>query len=147
MIAGSATKRSSSSYRRSISARRSSMAARHARSERARSPGASAGRRGAGVARSALLAVFAVETLDPAGGVHELLLAGEEGMARRADLDVDALPRGAGLDDIAAGADDCALLVAGMNAFLHGEGRILNRRGRWAQYGPAPAPRHPALVR
>src|SRR5262245_32478145 len=139
MTAGSATSRSSSSYRRSISARRSSMAARHARSERARSRGASAGRRGARVARSALLAVLAVEALDPAGGVHELLLAGEEGMARRADLDVDALLRGAGFDDIAACADDGALLVAGMNAFLHGA-RVGLLTGAAGGRNPGPGP-------
>src|SRR5262249_56023071 len=65
--------------------------------------------------------VLAVEALHPARGIDELLLPGEERMARRADVDVDALLRGAGRDDIAAGADDVARVVAGMNAFLHGE--------------------------
>src|SRR5262249_14312190 len=106
MIAGSATSRSSSSYRRSISARRSSMAARHARSRRAGSSGASAGRRTRVARRSALFAVLAIEALDPSGRVHELLLPGEERMARRADLDVDALLRRPGLDDVAARTDD-----------------------------------------
>src|SRR5262245_23976984 len=129
MTAGSATSRSSSSYRRSISARRSSMAARHARSRRAGWSRASAGRASRVARRSALLSrlfpVLAIEALDPSGGVHELLLPGEERMARRADLDVDALLRGAGLDDIAARTDDGALVVAGMNAFLHGEMAVL----------------------
>src|SRR5258705_3141356 len=67
-------------------------------------------------------AVLAVEALDPARGVDQLLLAREERMARRAELDVDRLLGGTGVDDIAAGADDLGLLVARMNAFLHGEG-------------------------
>src|SRR5262245_8621554 len=75
-------------------------------------------------------AVLAVEALDPARGVDELLLAREERMARRAELDVDRLLRGARLDDIAAGADDLRLLVARMNTFLHGEGDVIHRRAR-----------------
>src|SRR5437867_8514715 len=109
-----------------MSARRSSMA--HAKKGRrciphpshpARGPpAATSGRRGAGAAT--LEAVFALEALDPAGRVDQLLLAGEERMARRADLDVDGRHGGAGLDDAAAGTDDGRLLVARMNAFLHG---------------------------
>src|SRR5262249_57941147 len=124
MTAGSATRRSSSSYRRSISARRSSMPARHTRCRRAVSRVPSVGRRGRaapGALVPALGAVLAVEAFDPTRGVDELLLPREEGVARRADVDVDALLRGAGLDDIAAGADDAARVVAGMNAFLHSE--------------------------
>src|SRR5262249_17292260 len=125
MIAGSATRRSSSSNRRSISARRSSMPARHTRCRRAVSRVPSVGRRGRCAALGGLVpasgAVFAVEAFDPTRGIDELLLPREEGMARRADVDVDALLRGAGLDDIAAGADDAARVVARMNAFLHGE--------------------------
>src|SRR5262249_839236 len=128
MTAGSVTSRSSSSYRRSTSASRSSMA-RHAsrRREGPRTPSAGGGGCSAALvgALGGLVAVLAVEALHPAGGVDQLLLAGEEGMACRADLDVDALLRGAGLDDIAAGADDAALLVARMNAFLHGEAKLL----------------------
>src|SRR5262249_1771643 len=132
ITAGSATSRSSSSYRRSTSASRSSMA-RHAsrRREGPHTPSAGGGGCSAALfpglvaALGGLAAVFAVEALHPARGVDQLLLAGEEGMACRADLDVDALLRGAGLDDIAAGADDAALLVARMNAFLHGEAKLL----------------------
>src|SRR5436309_14146381 len=55
-------------------------------------------RRGvAGVLGLALVpVVLALELLDPAGGVHELHLAGEEGVAGRADLDRDVLARAAG---------------------------------------------------
>ena len=56
---------------------------------------------GRAVVASAALAVLPVEALDAAGGVDELLLAREERMARRADLDVDVLLGGAGLDDVA----------------------------------------------
>src|SRR5512145_2355346 len=75
-------------------------------------------------------AVLAVEALDPARGVDQLLLAREEGMARRAELDVDRLLSGTGVDDIAAGADDLRLLVARMNAFLHGGGSFIHWRFR-----------------
>ena len=101
ITAGSTTRRSSSSYRRSTSARRSSMRRPHdERRGRGRPPPRAracqpgprrvrrrrpSGRRG----RCRPCAVLAVEALDPTGGVDELLLAGEERMARRADLDVD----------------------------------------------------------
>src|SRR6266516_1884598 len=90
-------------------------------------PAATSGRRGAGAAT--LEAVLALEALDPAGRVHQLLLAGEERMARRADLDVDRRHGGAGLDDVAAGTDDGRLLVPRMDAFLHGR-RPPYHRGR-----------------
>src|SRR5439155_628770 len=57
-------------------------------------------------AGTALDPVLALEALDPAGGIDELLLAREERMARRADLDVDLGHGGAGLDDVTAGTDD-----------------------------------------
>src|SRR5207249_4710713 len=72
-------------------------------------------------AGAALDPVLALEALDPAGGIDELLLAREERMARRADLDVDLGHGGAGLDDVTAGTDDLRLVVPRMNAFLHGE--------------------------
>src|SRR3989339_706635 len=46
------------------------------------------------------------EFLHAAGGVHEPLLAGVERMAGRADLQLDELLGGAGLEGVAAGADD-----------------------------------------
>src|SRR4029077_15457681 len=75
-------------------------------------------RRGARFA--ALETVLALEPLDTAGRVDQLLLSGEEWMAGRADLDVDGRDGGAGLDDVAAGTDDRRLVVPRMNAFLHG---------------------------
>src|SRR5438445_12404688 len=105
-----------------MSARRSSMA--HAKKGRrciphplrpARGPpAATSGRRGAGAAT--LEAVFALEALDPAGRVDQLLLAGEERLAGRADIDVDGRHGGAGLDDVAAGTDEGCLRVPRMKA-------------------------------
>ena len=74
---------------------------------------------------SALLAglrscVTARELLDTAGGVDELLLASEEGMARRADADFDVALRGTGVIDGATRAGDRGVLVVGMNICFHG---------------------------
>src|SRR5882724_2616616 len=65
-------------------------------------------------------AVLAAEALDAASGVHELLLARVERVARGADLDVDAFDRRAGIDDVTARTDDLRRLVGRMNTFLHG---------------------------
>src|ERR1700756_379259 len=64
--------------------------------------------------------VLALELLDAAGGVHVLHLAGEEGVAGRADFDGDVLLRAARGEAVAAAADDRRLDVFGMNAGLHG---------------------------
>src|SRR5262245_7949121 len=77
-------------------------------------------------------AVLAVEALDPTRRVQELLFPGEERVARRADLDVDGGHGGAGLDDIAAGADDAGRVVLRMDPFLHGSSHH-NTRVRRAQ--------------
>src|ERR1035438_7645276 len=62
------------------------------------------------------LGIFAAEALDAAGGIHELLLAGKEGMTGGADFDGDvALVSGAGNKGIAAGAMDADFAVVGMN--------------------------------
>src|SRR5262245_35992055 len=124
MMAGSTTRRSSSSKRRSISARRSNMAARHAAE-------ASAG------GLFSALAVLAVETLDAARRVDQLLLAGEERVTRRADLDVDGIGGRARLDDIATGTHDTNGLVARMNTLFHGEGRVCNTGPLPVQIGGA----------
>src|SRR5262245_52123866 len=124
MTAGSATRRSSSSKRRSISARRSNMAARHAAE-------ASAG------GLFPALAVLAVETLDAASRVDQLLLAGEERVTRRADLDVDGIGGRARLDDIATGTHDTNRLVARMNTLFHGEARGSNTAPPLVQIGAA----------
>jgi hypothetical protein len=72
---------------------------------------------------------LAAEALDAAGGVDQLLLAGEEGVAGRADFDDDvALVRGAGLKVVAAGAFDVDVLVLGVNGFFgHGANLFLLR--------------------
>ena len=66
--------------------------------------------------------VLAAEALDASGGINQLLLAGEEGVAGGADFEDDvSLVGGAGLEVVAAGAADVGLLVLGVDAFLgHG---------------------------
>jgi len=69
---------------------------------------------------SIALGVLAAEALYAAGGVHELLLAGKEGMAGGADFYADvALVGGAGGKCVSAGAMHADLAVAGMNGCLH----------------------------
>jgi hypothetical protein len=73
--------------------------------------------------RSALgrrLAVAALEALDAAGGVDQLLLAREERVAGAADLEADFVLRGVGLELVAAGADHGDQVEVGMDFFLHG---------------------------
>lgn len=64
-------------------------------------------------------AVFFLESLDPAGGVHVLLLAGVKGMAGRADFGVDFVGRAARLECVAAAAAHNNLVVFWVNIFLH----------------------------
>src|SRR5919112_68691 len=81
------------------------------------------GRRGGRVGRRGrlgLLAVALVEAVNAAGRVDELLLAGEERVAGRADFDAEvALARRARRPLLAAGAVDVDLVVVGMNSLLH----------------------------
>jgi len=66
------------------------------------------------------LRVLSAETLDAAGGVHELLLAGKEGMAGGADFYADvALVGGAGDECVPTGAMHADLVVAGMDGCFH----------------------------
>ncbi len=62
------------------------------------------------------------EALDAAGGVNELLLAGEEGMAIRADFDVKpvALDGRASGEIVAAGAVHRYGVIVGVNTGFHG---------------------------
>ena len=60
------------------------------------------------------------EALDASTGVDQLLSAGEEGMARVADVDADLRLRGAGLEGVAAGAGDRAVNVLGTDFVLLG---------------------------
>src|SRR5262249_38104121 len=79
-------------------------------------------RRGAvaGVLGLALVpVVLLLELLDAAGGVHELHLAGEEGVAGRADFHRDVLARAAGGELVAAAAGHGRLFVLGVNALFH----------------------------
>ena len=64
--------------------------------------------------------VLPAEPVDAAGGVHQALLAGEVGMALRADFDVDRGGGRAGLERVPAGADGRELLVARVQIGLHG---------------------------
>ena len=64
--------------------------------------------------------VLFLEAVYAASGIHELLLTGEERVAARADFHADiALVGGAGLEVVAAGADDVNFVVSGMNSGLH----------------------------
>ena len=62
---------------------------------------------------------LALEALDAATAVDQLLLARVEGVALIADLDLDRLLGGAGLERVAAGANDLRDHVVGMNVGLH----------------------------
>src|SRR5271156_3995025 len=75
------------------------------------------------------LGELAAEALDAAGGVDQLLLAGEEGVAGGADFENDvALVRGAGGGAVAAGALDRDFVVLRMNSlFRHGDFPFLAR--------------------
>src|SRR5439155_27153025 len=66
----------------------------------------------------------ALQALDPAAGVDELLLAGVERVAVRADLDVQLRLRRAGLELVPARAMHGREHVFGMDASLHRPARI-----------------------
>src|SRR5687768_11197454 len=61
------------------------------------------------------------EPLHAAGGVDELLLAGEERVALAADVDVDLRRRAAGGELVAAGAVHGAGLITGVDLRFHGQ--------------------------
>jgi hypothetical protein len=65
------------------------------------------------------LAVAFLEALDAAGGVHQLLLAGEERMACRADLGVDFLEGRTGLKCVSAETLDSYIIVRRVDTFSH----------------------------
>jgi len=70
--------------------------------------------------------VFATEALNPAGGIHQLLLASKKGMAVGADFNVDvALMGGASGKSIAAGAVHPNLVVRRMYGCLHESNSLL----------------------
>jgi len=67
-----------------------------------------------------VLGVLAAEALDAAGGIHQLLFAGEERVATGADFYVDvALVRGTCGEAAPAGAEHADFVVCRMNGCLH----------------------------
>src|SRR5437763_1830120 len=70
--------------------------------------------------------VLATEALDTAGGIHQLLLAGKERVATRADFGVDvALVRGSRGECAAACALHAYFVVCRMNGCLHGFSKLI----------------------
>jgi hypothetical protein len=65
------------------------------------------------------LAVTSLEPLDATSGVHQFLLAGEERVASGANLGVDLLAGGAGLERVAAQAFHGHLGIHWVDTFSH----------------------------
>ena len=77
-------------------------------------------RRRLGRLRGRVLGILPAEPLDPSGGIHQLLLAGKERMARRADFYADiTLMSGAGNKRIAARTMYAHFVISGMNSRFH----------------------------
>ena len=74
------------------------------------------------------------EFFDAPGGVDEFLLAGEKGMTGRANTKAEILFGGAGVIDRAAGADDLAFHIFGVDIGFHGS---------WEKYLNSPAEQAP----
>jgi hypothetical protein len=87
-----------------------------------------AAKTGAGPVKVSLL--VQTETLVELGhasaGIHQLLLAGEEGVTLRADFYANILLRRTCLNYITAGAFNSSLLIIGMDSFLHCSGSPLS---------------------
>jgi hypothetical protein len=66
------------------------------------------------------LRVAALEALDPAAGVNELLLAGVEGVSVRTDLGADLAHGASRLERVPARTVDVRDLVLGVDALFHG---------------------------
>jgi len=64
-----------------------------------------------------------LEFVHAAGGIHEFLLSGIEGVAHVANTHNDHRLGGAGLDHVAAGATDFRIHIFRMNVRLHKKGR------------------------
>jgi hypothetical protein len=85
------------------------------------------------------LCVLAAESLYAACGIHQFLLAGEEGMAIRANLYVNVpLVGGASGETVAARAHDAHFVVSGMDSCFHdflclNANYLILRDGRWIQ--------------
>src|ERR1700712_2403787 len=100
----------------------------------ARRPG---GRRAPPAQLAAALAVTGLEARNPATGIQDLLLAGVERVAIRADLDGDlSAGLGAvGLERVATAAGHLGGAVIGVNAGVHGD--FLSRRVNYQPPGRA----------
>ena len=72
-----------------------------------------------------LKAVALEEALHAASRVHDTVLAGEEGMTAAAHLHVQARLGGAGLEGVAAGADNGRFYIFRMDIRLHGRPQLL----------------------
>src|SRR6187549_1735281 len=66
-------------------------------------------------------AIAAREFLHPAGGIDELLFAGEKRMASGADTDLDVLLRRTGVVNRTAGAGDFGFEIFRMDVRFHGK--------------------------
>ena len=60
-----------------------------------------------------------LEAIDASAGIHQLLLAGIEGVALRADIHLQFLLGRAGLERLTAHAANDALAIVRMDLFLH----------------------------
>ena len=60
-----------------------------------------------------------LEAIDAAAAVHQLLFAGVEGVALRANFNTHFRFGGTGLESLAANATNDALAILGMDLFLH----------------------------
>jgi hypothetical protein len=94
---------------------------------------------GGGLLEAVGSAELLAEPLDAAGGVYKLLLAGEERMARRADINIDLRLGAAGDKFISTGTFYMTGHIPGMDLFFHG--RLLQISVR-----PATAARQPIRV-
>ena len=63
--------------------------------------------------------VLVLELLDTAAAIDELLLAGEERMALRANVEPDLVLYGPGHECISASASYLAILIIRMDSFFH----------------------------
>ena len=69
--------------------------------------------------------VLSSEALDAAGGIYQLLLAGEEGMAGGANLNLYILDGRTGLYYIPAGAANFSRFILGMNLRFHNKSSMV----------------------
>jgi hypothetical protein len=63
--------------------------------------------------------VFLAESLHPAGGIHQFLLAGKEGVTAGADFYLDILNRGSRFYDTSARTGNLGRFVFGMDFRFH----------------------------